>query len=252
MISSLFAQFRHQYADGSLTTELLMTHAEQYLIKATVTIGDQIVTTALAADPSLTTADDQAKLRVLAILGFGQETAQPSHNGAAAVASKTAETTAPALAQPVSPPATVTNTSSSEAAVLSEADLSTVDTSTPVASTPANSASDISDLETVDDSEDIGRPIDSIAPEEAPAPSEVPASSLAATAIENFDDTHPVDLSDIIAQTDVEMSRLGWSSLQGRSYLEATFSKRSRQQLTDEELLTFLLYLETQPTPSMG
>ncbi|MEM8614223.1 MAG: hypothetical protein AAGF93_19545, partial [Cyanobacteria bacterium P01_H01_bin.105] len=65
-------------------------------------------------------------------------------------------------------------------------------------------------------------------------------------------DTHPVDLSDIIAQTDVEMTRLGWSSIQGRNYLETTFNKRSRQQLTDEELLTFLLYLETQATPSMG
>ena len=250
MISSLFAQFRHQYADGSLTTELLMTHAEQYLVKATVTIGDQLVATALAADSSLTTADDQAKLRVLAMLGFGQDGLGQEttlRNGAAATASKTAETPVPTIAQPASPPAAAPTASPSEAATLVEPDLST-----PVASTAANPASDISDLEPVGDSEDIGRPIDSIAPEEAPAPSEVPASSLAADAIENFDDTHPVDLSDIIAQTDVEMSRLGWSSLQGRSYLESTFNKRSRQQLTDEELLTFLLYLETQPTPSMG
>ena len=59
----------------------------------------------------------------------------------------------------------------------------------------------------------------------------------------------PVDLSDIIAQTDVELRRLGWTSTQGREYLEQTYGKRSRQQLSDEELLAFLLYLESQPSP---
>ena len=57
---------------------------------------------------------------------------------------------------------------------------------------------------------------------------------------------NPVDLSDVIAQTDVELTRLGWSSTQGREYLEKTYGKRSRQQLTDDELMSFLLYLEDQ------
>ncbi|MBE9111243.1 hypothetical protein IQ273_17700 [Nodosilinea sp. LEGE 07298] len=58
-----------------------------------------------------------------------------------------------------------------------------------------------------------------------------------------------VDLSDIIAQTDVELQRLGWGVNQGREFLEKTYSKRSRHDLTDDELLEFLLYLETQPAP---
>lgn len=54
----------------------------------------------------------------------------------------------------------------------------------------------------------------------------------------------PVDLSDILAQTDVELKRLGWTNTQGRKYLEQTYSKRSRQQLTDEELMEFLQTLQ--------
>jgi hypothetical protein len=59
----------------------------------------------------------------------------------------------------------------------------------------------------------------------------------------------PVDLSDIIAQTDVELQRLGWDVNQGREFLEKTYGKRSRHDLTDDELLEFLLYLETQSPP---
>ncbi|MGB3310447.1 MAG: hypothetical protein WBA86_11945, partial [Nodosilinea sp.] len=58
-----------------------------------------------------------------------------------------------------------------------------------------------------------------------------------------------VDLSDIIAQTDVELQRLGWGVSQGREFLEKTYGKRSRHDLTDDELLEFLLYLETQSLP---
>lgn len=85
---------------------------------------------------------------------------------------------------------------------------------------------------------------------ETAVPVAMPASTVAANALKDFDNSSsPVDLSDIIAQTDVEMGRLGWTSSQGRKYLEETYHKRSRQQLNDEELLEFLLYLESQPTP---
>ncbi|MGF1479866.1 MAG: hypothetical protein ACFB4I_10285 [Cyanophyceae cyanobacterium] len=55
----------------------------------------------------------------------------------------------------------------------------------------------------------------------------------------------PIDFSDIIAKTNVEMKRLGWTSEQGRKYLLETYGKRSRQLLSDEELLDFLNYLES-------
>lgn len=90
--------------------------------------------------------------------------------------------------------------------------------------------------------DDFGPPIDDIADEPATA-----LSSAANRALEDLStSTHPVDLSDVIAQTDVELTRLGWTSAQGRQYLEKTYGKISRTQLTDEELMSFLLYLEDQ------
>ena len=60
--------------------------------------------------------------------------------------------------------------------------------------------------------------------------------------------TEPVDLSDVIAKTDVELERLGWTPQQGREYLINTYGKRGRTLLTEEELLDFLNYLESIPT----
>jgi hypothetical protein len=59
----------------------------------------------------------------------------------------------------------------------------------------------------------------------------------------------PVDLSGVIAKTDIEMHRLGWTAEQGREYLIKNYGKRSRFLLTEKELLDFLRYLESQPTP---
>ncbi|MGQ9837095.1 MAG: hypothetical protein ACUVRV_03800 [Cyanobacteriota bacterium] len=55
------------------------------------------------------------------------------------------------------------------------------------------------------------------------------------------------DLSEIIAQTDVELQRIGWSNKEGREFLENRFRKKSRHQLTDTELREFLQYLKQQP-----
>ena len=59
----------------------------------------------------------------------------------------------------------------------------------------------------------------------------------------------PVDLDNVIAKTNIEMHRLGWTTEQGREYLIKNYGKRSRFLLTQEELLDFLRYLESQPTP---
>jgi len=59
----------------------------------------------------------------------------------------------------------------------------------------------------------------------------------------------PEDLSDAIAQTDIELARLSWSPAAGRDYLIHTYGKRARKLLTQKELLEFLKYLKSQPTP---
>jgi hypothetical protein len=47
----------------------------------------------------------------------------------------------------------------------------------------------------------------------------------------------------------MELKRLGWTSEQGRNYLLQTYGKRSRQLLSDEELLEFVQHLENLPNP---
>lgn len=50
---------------------------------------------------------------------------------------------------------------------------------------------------------------------------------------------------DLISQTDVEMARVGWTKVQGRDYLMRNFDKKSRIQLTIEELQKFLAHLKS-------
>ncbi|WP_448600357.1 hypothetical protein [Thermoleptolyngbya sp.] len=58
-----------------------------------------------------------------------------------------------------------------------------------------------------------------------------------------------IDFSDILAETDVELRRLGWDAKRGREHLKATYSKRSRQELNETELYNFLEFLKAQPNP---
>lgn len=51
-----------------------------------------------------------------------------------------------------------------------------------------------------------------------------------------------------IAEIDRQMQRLGWSIDRGRNYLMQTFQKRSRRQLSSEELQQFLQHLRLLPT----
>ncbi|WP_442937632.1 hypothetical protein [Nostoc sp.] len=61
----------------------------------------------------------------------------------------------------------------------------------------------------------------------------------------------PVNFSQVIAQMDIEMQLRGWTTVQGREYLKKTYGKRSRTLLTEVELLDFLQYLESLPTPTL-
>jgi len=58
-----------------------------------------------------------------------------------------------------------------------------------------------------------------------------------------------LDLTELIVQIDHEMERVCWTKEEGRNYLKRTYGKRSRQQLTDDELIDFLIYLKALPTP---
>ena len=61
--------------------------------------------------------------------------------------------------------------------------------------------------------------------------------------------SEPADLSKLIAETDLEMKRLGWTSQKGREFVSETYGKRERNLLTKDELHDFLRYLQYLATP---
>ncbi|MEL4897401.1 DNA polymerase [Crocosphaera sp. Alani8] len=61
-----------------------------------------------------------------------------------------------------------------------------------------------------------------------------------------------VEWDELINKINVEMERIGWSSEQGRDYLQQNYGVKSRQQLTDEQLFAFLEHIESQPTEVVG
>jgi hypothetical protein len=94
----------------------------------------------------------------------------------------------------------------------------------------------------------IAEPTETVSSWEIDAPSdEPPEPSISLTPVETTE-TIEIDFNEIKNKTDVEIKRLSWTKEQGRDFLLKTYGKRSRLHLTDEELLDFLHYLESQPT----
>jgi hypothetical protein len=71
---------------------------------------------------------------------------------------------------------------------------------------------------------------------ETPAPVKAPIAAPVA-----------IDLSDTIAQIGMEIDRIGWTKKQGSAYLQQEYSKRTRAELTEAELFSFLGYLKSLP-----
>lgn len=82
----------------------------------------------------------------------------------------------------------------------------------------------------------------------SPPPATTPVPSTTALETRSPSDTSSnFDLSEVIAQIDVEMKRVGWTKRQGREYLKSTYGKATRPELDTDELFDFLHYLQAQP-----
>ncbi|HEY9877749.1 MAG TPA: hypothetical protein V6D29_04795 [Leptolyngbyaceae cyanobacterium] len=257
MYTSQFLEFRRQYPTACLSTDLLAIHENLYVIRAQVSLDEKLLATGMAADAVLETAEDRACARVLQRLGLDSLTAvETTLSGVQNPPQITpsAPVNEPVLPVSPDPPSQLPQQEflfpDPEEEFISvdwEEEPELLPLTTPVTSSldepdilqpepVAVSRGDNSRTQTKTN----GR-ADAIAPTPTPQPS--PKLSPLPS------NPPPVDLSDIIAQTDVELRRLGWNVAQGREFLERTYGKRSRHDLTDQELLAFLLYLEMQPSP---
>ena len=225
-MASLLEKFRAQYPEGCLSADLVSVSDGQYIVRAVVSNQGVPLGTGLAASADVQVAEDKARERAIALLGLSSNALETqSDNLSKQAPIETSKSNGHQDAKTETSSAVETQRSAPVAAISAPEEVSVTLEVPEVEPDPAD---------------DSGPPLEAIA-EEPQQP------SAATIALESFDSSpNPVNLSDIIAQTDVELMRLGWTNAQGREYLQKTYGKRSRTQLTDEELMTFLLYLEEQ------
>lgn len=261
MLSSLVTAFRQQYPQGSLVSELTQFQEGQYVVRAEVQGDDRTLATALAADSTLEIAEDRALERALwrlALPGTHPVATTPHEDHPPATRPQSTDSAPPSVRLPVD------SSQPSPAQTLPTQTLPTHLGLVPDAPGASNGQATAADQETVEEGVVPRTDIPAPSPSPRPLPASPPPAPVADSLPANPEPapflgadlltleglpTPSIDLSDIIAQTDVELQRLGWTVNQGREFLEKTYGKRSRHDLTDEELLEFLLFLETQPNP---
>jgi hypothetical protein len=268
----MFNQFRLHYPQGSLVTELSAIDHGKYIVRCLVQVEGTTLVTALAAAQTVELAEDQARSRALAVLGISPTTATGEQQ-TSTVNREVPEVPQPPLSTPIVPPAFPSQSLYDTPAPRFPEPSMVGDTNSfpslhsqqEEMAERAGTTSLIADEITLPDDTTLA----SSTSQEMESPQwvtdrkssttqlkEATVKSSARSTVKLEEDTSPVtppdtpvDFSDIIARTNVELKRLGWTTQQGKDYLLQTYGKRSRQLLSDGELLDFLHHLEAQPTP---
>ncbi len=69
-LPSLFTQLQVRYPTSGLLTELVQMDADRCVVRALVQLGNMTLATSMATATTVEQAEDQARLRVLALLGI--------------------------------------------------------------------------------------------------------------------------------------------------------------------------------------
>ncbi|NES97448.1 MAG: hypothetical protein F6K32_19955 [Desertifilum sp. SIO1I2] len=285
----MFTQFRSQYPTGGLISEFLQVHEGHYLVRTLVQVSGVTLASGMAAAPTLELAEDQARIRALALLDIHPPASM--QNGSRHLEAAVPKPIEPAVVEtpettplePQSPP--VQPIVQPTEASLPDAPVPEVPSTWDASESPlAEEASswmpeDLSSIETP-----LPEPDTAYSPPPLPEPSANAEEAVDFTEISiqiNLELKHigwtqkqensylkriygkngRALLSDrelleflhylqAYAQTTVELERLHWSNDQGSEYLEETYAKKSRALLNCDELQGFLNYLQTQPTPN--
>jgi hypothetical protein len=258
-------EFRDRFPDASILSDILMVQDQQYIVKVTVITQNSGTTTGLAAHKTLEIAEDQARQRAFQALGLGDipasaetipEAVQPSFSAHDEVNLAFDRDSNDNSAEEVysNPQDRPTDTKAAPSANAVAAPTATqprlTDTQAGAGGQPKPTKPkprSVSKPTPPDESPSVPEPDSpALALDENPVPiaETTPAAPISPEAL-----PAPINLSDVIAQTDIELRRLGWTVDMGREYLEQTYNKRSRHELSEEELIQFLCYLEGLPDP---
>jgi len=275
----MLARLLDRYPNGCLISELVQIHEGKFVVRAEVQIDGVTRATGMACAENLELAEDQARSRALMVLlpesnSSGQLELSAAHPSGRSDPQPGLKLSLPLVGTDNKQPSSFATTSARNSSTSSSfPSVPTAESSTltpnglpnlavenygaPVAVTPfahAEMAGEPSDRmydPQQEFEEEVVIPFGDLEPAasddysyESNIPETEPEPKPAAEVNE------PFDLSDAIAQTSIQLKRLGWNNQQGRNYLEQTYGKRSRHELNDTEMLSFLTYLSSQPTPN--
>ncbi|MBD1813708.1 hypothetical protein NDA07_08405 [Microcoleus vaginatus DQ-U2] len=285
----MFAEFRALYPAGQLICELLTVHHGKFVVRCLVQVDGKTLATAMSAAESVEDAEDRARLRAIAVLGFAAPdraiasvAAVPSPAAVppvAAVPSPAAVPPPPAVspvaAVPPPPPAAVPVPVGPTSVPLPVLEMPVADklpipqesnfvkkeaklNEDPIAPVPEPLPPKVDRVEATGfvpkqlDSDawlssSYGEPLEEL---DVPTPSQSEplqgaaevrglqpiAVGIPSDAIE--------DNSDTIAQIEAILRRLKWTKKQETDCLEQNFGKSSQRELSSEQLVDFLEYLE--------
>ena len=241
----MLAQFQSRYPTASLISELLTIYQGKFIVQVWVQIDGVTRATGLAAAEVLEAAEDNARSRAIALMAI--DTAPPSTTTIPLPSEMTFVTpSVPSDQAPVESP---------ELEYEAKASSPPTDIS-PVSLTPnlgvTKSKLSLSDPHLSDEQDifgDFGKP-------EPPASGKVSAMGRKVTPIRpiepefdlepeiqtNF--SQPIDLSEDLITIKDKLEESGWKNDTEREYLERTYGKSSRHELTPEQVQEFRRYLE--------
>lgn len=252
----MLEQFQNLYPNGSIISELIEIFQGKYIVRVSIQLEGITRATGIAGAETVEAAEDQARNRALTILGIKN------------LPEEVTKSTLPSVAPPPIKPSLQ---ESKPVPPVSDTQIYTP--TLPQESKPVPPVSDKQIYTPTLPEEQIDTQVTQ--PEifsqqepEYPPLLEVPSSNVTPFTPRSYTPyedagvqsavgkkkrhNEPVNLSDVIAQTDIEIERLGWTPEQGKDYLVKTYSKRGRSLLSEEELRNFLTYLKSQPDPIAG
>lgn len=272
----MLAQFQSLYPQGNIISELVQIFQGKYIVRVSVQIEGVTRATSMAGAETVEAAEDQARNRALMVLGMANtpgETVAFSSKPVSLVQVKTPVNTTTTLREsvPISQDvasnqwSVTNNTEISPSAAMEYDANNTSDTyNQSLNQGVSTSVTREEQLDTVVEKLEMSsspEPEYQFSPASPPnnvtpftprsysAPEDIGVVSAIGTRKKK---SEPVNLSDVIAQTDVQIERLGWTKEQGREYLKKTYGKLGRSLLSEEELLDFLNHLKSEPDPIAG
>jgi hypothetical protein len=255
----MFAQFRTLYPTGQLICELLTVHHGKFVVRSLVQVDGKTIATAMSAAESVEEAEDRARARSLAVLGFNSAQATieaVSFPGTATVPPQAAVPVPPALTpDPVVDRAVTADKFVADrfGTILHQS--SFVNTQEEFKEEPPIAPIPEPPPPALDRTPAAGfgsKQLDSDAwlsssyGEPTPEP-EMPAvdrTELLQPVAVGIPSDEIEDMSDTIAQIDAALKRLNWKEKQQTDCLKHNYGKLSQSLLTPAELVDFLEYLE--------